>query len=430
VQSLVHLVGDTGFEPYSPGCRFHALRQIYSLTCKYTQIPPVASPTDVRSTKRGIARHRTTREVDMAAVKGHRAFGHVRKLPSKRYQASYLVDGVRYKAAETFEDKEGADMWLAERRREIRGDEWIAPSKGAPLTFGTYAKGWLEHRQLKPRTRYHYEKMLDSRIFPRFKNVPIRAISAEMIDHWYAAQGDERPTARSHAYGLLRAILAGAVQDQKIKYNPCHIRGAGNSKRVHKAEPASLTELETIVAAMPDRYQLMTLLAAWCAMRFGELTELRRGDIDMKRGVVKIRRAVVRVNGEMIVGTPKSDAGTRDVAIPPHLMPLVEAHLSEHADPGKSGLLFPAASGGHMAPSTLYKVWYPARRAAGRDDLRWHDLRHTGAVLAAQTGATLAELMGRLGHSTPGAALRYQHAARDRDREIAKALSAMADARN
>jgi len=48
----------------------------------------------------------------------------------------------------------------------------------------------------------------------------------------------------------------------------------------------------------------------------------------------------------------------------------------------------------HMAPSTLYKVYYPAREAAGRKDLRWHDLRHTGAVLAAQTGATLAELMG------------------------------------
>ncbi len=65
-------------------------------------------------------------------------------------------------------------------------------------------------------------------------------------------------------------------------------------------------------------------------------------------------------------------------------------------------LLFPAATDGnhHMAPATLYKVYYPAREAAGRKDLRWHDLRHTGAMLAAQTGATLAELMGRLGHTS------------------------------
>jgi integrase len=74
----------------------------------------------------------------------------------------------------------------------------------------------------------------------------------------------------------------------------------------------------------------------------------------------------------------------------------------------------------------LYAVFYPAREAAGRPDLRFHDLRHTGAVLAASTGATLAELMARLGHSTVGAAMRYQHAAADRDKVIAAALSELA----
>ena len=88
--------------------------------------------------------------------------------------------------------------------------------------------------------------------------------------------------------------------------------------------------------------------------------------------------------------------------------------------------MFPAAAGGHMAPSSLYAVYYPARKTAGRDDLRFHDLRHTGAVLAAATGATLAELMARLGHSTVTAAMRYQHAAADRDKAIAAALSKLA----
>jgi len=79
-----------------------------------------------------------------------------------------------------------------------------------------------------------------------------------------------------------------------------------------------------------------------------------------------------------------------------------------------------------LAPSTLYRVYYGARDKAGRPDLRFHDLRHTGAVLAASTGATLAELMGRLAHSTPQAALRYQHAAQGRDAVIAIALSRLA----
>ena len=75
----------------------------------------------------------------------------------------------------------------------------------------------------------------------------------------------------------------------------------------------------------------------------------------------------------------------------------------------------------------MTKLYTKARAAAGRPDLRLHDLRHTGATLAAPTGATLAELMARLGHSTPQAALRYQHAAQGRDTEIARLLSVMAE---
>jgi integrase len=141
---------------------------------------------------------------------------------------------------------------------------------------------------------------------------------------------------------------------------------------------------------------------AWCGLRFGELTELRRSDIDVKNGRIKIRRAVVHVDGKAIVGTPKSDAGIRDVAIPPHLLPILKAHITEHAEFGRDGLLFPAAGGRHLASSSLYgrapsrtrAGWgfYNARSSAGRPDLRFHDLRHTGAVLAAATGATLAEL--------------------------------------
>jgi integrase len=203
-------------------------------------------------------------------------------------------------------------------------------------------------------------------------------------------------------------------------------RGAGSTKRVRAIRPASLAELETLVKAMPERYRLMALLAAWCALRFGELAELRRSDIDVRAGVVHVRRGVIRgSDGEAVKG-PKSEAGKREVNIPPHLMPLVHDHLIMHVERGPGALLFPAASGGHMSPSALYAVYHPAREMAGRPDLRFHDLRHTGAVLAAATGATLAELMARLGHSTVSAALRYQHAAAERDKVIAEALSKLA----
>src|SRR5690606_35723472 len=100
--------------------------------------------------------------------------------------------------------------------------------------------------------------------------------------------------------------------------------------------------------------------------------------------------------------------------------------LAKHCQWGTDGLLFPDREGGQMAHSSMMWHFHKAREAAGRPDLTFHGLRHTGAVLAAQSGATLKELMARLGHSTPAMAIRYQHVAQGRDAQIAARLSQLA----
>jgi integrase len=362
-----------------------------------------------------------------------RYFGNVRKLPSGRYQARYIgPDGQRRPAQRadggplTFDTRSDAEAWLALRHSEILRDEWLPPAapKTAPPPLRTYADAWLSQRDLEDRSREHYAQLLRDHIYPGFGNTLVPGISPADVRTWHAALSKRTgPTARAHAYDLLRSIMKTAVDDELIATNPCRIRGAGQVKRAKKIRPATLAELEAIATAMPEKYRLMVLFAAWLALRFGELAELRRSDVDAASGVVHVRRGVVRTTTGRKVKGPKSEASRRAVAIPPHLLPVVKSHLRSHAAMGRDGLLFPAGHGDQLAPSTLYKVYYPARNSAGRPDLRFHDLRHTGAVLAASTGATLAELMARLGHSTPGAALRYQHAAEERDRVIAEALS-------
>ncbi|MBB2990245.1 integrase [Mycolicibacterium iranicum] len=368
-------------------------------------------------------------------------FGTVQQLPSGRYRAMYYgPDGRRYKAPTTFLAKADARGWLALRQAEIISKAWTPPEatpKITRTTFADYARSWIKQRDLKQRTREHYEVLLERHLIGPFGSLPLTSITVDDVRGWYATFATGTPTLRSHTYGLLRTILATAASDGKISANPCLIRGAGSTKRVKKIRPATLPEIEKITTEMPDQYQAMILLAAWCALRFGELTELRRKDVILEiavdaegetahTGVIRVERAVVRVDDGYLVTTPKSDAGTRDVAIPPHLVPVLRDHLAAHVDGGPNALMFPAAHGGHLAPATLYRQFYKARTAADRPDLRFHDLRHSGAVLAAATGATLAELMARLGHSTPQAAMRYQHAAQGRDQVIAAALSKIA----
>jgi integrase len=360
-------------------------------------------------------------------------FGSIRVLPSGRVQARYTgPDGLTHHAPTTFQTKMDARGWLALRHAEIISGKWKPRTSDATMTFRAYATTWLADRPLKPRTRTHYQQLLEQRLLPRFGAMRPAQISPDMVRAWHADMGEDTPTLRAHCYSLLRSILSTAVRDELISANPCHISGAGNSKRVHKITTLDLAELGALVDAMPERLQPMTLLAAWCGLRFGELTELRRKDIDLANGVIRVRRAVTRVGDQFVVGTPKSDAGIRDVAVPPHLIPMLRQHLSNNITGGREGLLFPAAGDPtrHLAPASLYRVFYPARKVAGRPDLRWHDLRHTGAVLAASTGASLAELMARLGHSTPQAAMRYQHASRGRDMEIAALLSKLVEAKS
>ena len=253
------------------------------------------------------------------------------------------------------------ESWLTDKRRLIAADTWTPPKlrrelaeAKRPAMFSAYAVIWLKDRDLKPRTRSHYQALLDNQL-KTWDTLPINDIRPEMVRDWHANLNKKHATTRAHAYGLLRTILATAVSDGLLPVNPCHIRGAETAKRIHKTEPLSLPELEGLVAAMPAKYRQMTLLAAWCALRFGELVELRRKDIELQNGVIRVRRGAVRADGQVIIGTPKSEAGIRDVAIPPHLIPILRDHLSKNITGGKEGLLFPAAHGGTLAPSTLYK---------------------------------------------------------------------------
>lgn len=389
-------------------------------------------------------------------ARGQRQFGTIRPLNSGRFQARYIgPDGQRYTAQtdegrpRTFETKGDAGTWLDLKRADILRGEWKPPGSqpeapeepARPVTFRVYAEQWMADRvnDLSPTTQANYAQLLRDHIYPTFEDTALDAITQATVRTWYAqlARGDgkkikDRPTARLHSYGLVRTIMNAAVVDDGQKMvvaNPCRIKGASRATRVIDIEPASLDELTALVAHMPSPYQMMVLLAAWCALRFGELTELRRSDVDAPKGVVRIRRGVIRTKGRRIVKGPKSQAGKRVVDIPPHLLPLVEAHLRDHVGAESTALLFPSFQdpNRHLSFSSLQYVYYPARKAAGRPDLRFHDLRHTGAVLAAATGATLAELMARLGHSTVNAALRYQHAVDGSGPRVAAGLSDIAN---
>jgi integrase len=99
-------------------------------------------------------------------------------------------------------------------------------------------------------------------------------------------------------------------------------------------------------------------------------------------------------------------------------------HLDRPVPDSPEALLCATSSGGYLARSNWNQTFRRAAGAIGLPSVRPHELRHTGATLAAATGATTKELMRRPGHSSPAATLVHQHAADDRDAEIVRELDA------
>ncbi len=112
------------------------------------------------------------------------------------------------------------------------------------------------------------------------------------------------------------------------------------------------------------------------------------------------------------------------MTFPAELVPELRWHLERFAQPGERGLVFAGPKGATLRRSNFRPIWNAACASAGLPGLHFHDLRHVGGTLAA-TGASLKELMARLGHSSTRAAMIYQHATRDRDQAIAKALGGL-----
>ena len=190
-----------------------------------------------------------------------------------------------------------------------------------------------------------------------------------------------------------------------------------------------MDEVLALADAIDPRYRLMVLLAGLVGLRRGECLALRASDVDKRdeRWNVNVGASTVFVRGEPRRQFPKTEAGTRRLALPSAVGKEVERHL---ADFGLNGddLFFADPRTGTTPTITVWRrVWNKARRTA-EVDCTFHDLRHHAGTLTASAGASIRESMARLGHASPQAALRYQHAAEQRDVEVASSIDRLISA--
>lgn len=358
-----------------------------------------------------------------------RHFGTVRQRSSGRWQAVYYHDG-KVHSAGTFKSKADALVHLSTIDADLHRGAWIDPKVGR-TTLDEYAERWLEQRnELAFRTRELYGYLLDHHIFPSLGRSALVNLAPSAIRSWHARLAQIHPSTAAKAYRLLSAILRTAVVDGLLVSSPCKVHGAG-VERPAERPVATVLEIGRLEAAMPEHLRLIVMLATWCQLRRAELLGLRRRDVDLLHATIQVEQSrTVTMRGKSLVKVPKTEAGRRTIAVPEALIEKISDHLMRFTGPGPDDLVFTGITGVPLTANVLQVAWQRARSSVGRDDLRLHDLRHTGLTLAAATGATTVELMHRAGHSSSVAAMRYQHATKDRDRIIADALGAFVEVAN
>ncbi|MGC4852260.1 tyrosine-type recombinase/integrase [Micromonospora sp. DT4] len=364
----------------------------------------------------------------MANKEGHRRFGSVRKLPSGRYQARYPgPDGQMRNAPETYARKSDADRYLTLVEAQIARHEWTDPTR-AKIKLADYARRWIDQRpNLRPRTVHLYGWLLDKHIVPYLGAAELGRLDTPMVRDWRAnlLGNGVSVSMAAKAYRLLRAVLMTAVkEDMILPRNPCRIPGADQEKPAERPV-LTLAQVFKLADIVPPRYRALVLVTTFGCLRWGEVAALQRQDVDTVTGTIRVRQAYTEQRGVgLVLGPPKSRAGRRTITLPPAVVAVVRDHLAAEVDDNPEAFVFTTESGRPIWRGNLNKLidWKANVSGIGQPNLHFHDLRHTGNTLAAQTGASTRDLMARMGHDSPQAALIYQHATAEADRAIAQAL--------
>jgi len=326
--------------------------------------------------------------------------------------------------------KRAAEAFEAGERTDQGRGAWIDPNAGQ-ISLETYSTSWLAARaSLRPGTRELYDGHLKNHILPTLGDVELSRLTTERVRCWHAgllAAGMPGEVTVAKCYRLLRTILATAVEDGLIVKNPCNIRNAAVEHSPER-RTATIGQIGALADSVGDDLRLMVLLGTYTTLRLGELLGLERRHIDIDGGTVDVvQQAQELRSGQGIVGPPKTSAGVRTVTIPESIRAEVAAHLAARVGPAPDAVVFTGADGMPLRRKAWTDRWHRAREEVGLPEMHFHDCRHTGSTLAAASGATTKELMRRMGHASPRAALIYQHATRDRDAAIAAALSDLID---
>jgi integrase len=366
----------------------------------------------------------------------------------KRWRGWYVGDDGKPRT-KRFRIEADAESWTNSERGKVVTNQWVSPDVGTD-TFRAVAEQWFTTKQgaqRKPKTLVGYRSILDTLVLPKWGDTPMKAITYGGMSAWIASlsvDGSQAGTGLSasrirQTHQLVGAVFKFAVKAGLASKNiAADISPRNDLPETPETEQHHLTHRQVLdLASEAGRFETMTLVLAYCGLRFGEAAALRRRDIGDKQ--ITVRNSATYVQGQGIVETATKTKRTRRVPVPGPVWDRLKTELPAESDT----FVFPSRKGEHL-PLGEYRWAFDnalktvqAKAKAKRDVERAeagegntpdfptitpHDLRHTWASLAISAGANVKVVQRMLGHATASMTLDlYGHL-------MSEDLAAVADA--
>ena len=344
----------------------------------------------------------------------------------RRYVALYRDPTGRQRSAGTFATERQAERAAHRSESTVETGAWISTAAGR-ITFRDYVQQvWLPSRHVEVSTMAGYRSYLDKHFLPSFGDRPMAEILPSIVQDWVtAAASDLSPTSVTKYHVMLHSVFKRAVRDRVILTNPCE--GTELPKvPPRKARILTPPEYDRLVAAIPDRYQLLVMTDIETGLRWGELIALRPRHIDFLRRTISVEQTIVEVSRKhsptgqrMIVKDYPKDDEFRTLRVSETLLQAIARRI-ERLGLGRDDLIFASSetAGGRPISRNTFrtKVWLPALKRSGLDfHVRVHDLRHAHASWLLAGGADLKTVMERMGHAQIMTTQKYLHTLPDAD---------------
>jgi integrase len=314
------------------------------------------------------------------------------------------------------------------------------------LTVGEYLDKWLADSvkgTVKETTYANYSYIVRVHISPALGRMRLKGLTPAHVREFYGEKTHSNlsPATVRKMHVVLRKALSHAVSDGLIWRNAADsVKSPRVSAPGEEIKPLNLGECAAFLeASRGERLEALYVLAVHCGLREGELLALRWEDVDLEaaKPALLVRRTLTRGEngrGWVLGGSTKSGKGRR-VRLTQQAVAVLKQHRKRQLEERMRlaglwqdhGLVFPNEIGFLFNPSNLRNRSFKRikARAGVREDLRFHDLRHTCATLLLTEGVNVKVVSEMLGHASITITLNtYAHVLPDMQDSAAEAMEA------